>query len=230
MKRFIHLTFSTILFASSGFSQGKIDSLKNLLKGNLSDSLRIRALIVVSQEYQFIDIDKSIQYGKEATTLADSKNYKWAKPLTYINLGSYYSIQGDYASASKLVNLALGIAYELKDSSQISACYNNLGTYNMKLGRFDEAYYFHTQSYRIASLRNEKLQQAISLHNISGVFKELAQYERAIDYLRLSEKMSKEINDHEGEAYNFDELGDIYLRKKTVRLFVGCADEIVGKS
>lgn len=213
MKRFIYLAFSTLLFANIGFSQGKIDSLKNRLNGNLSDSLRIEALIEVSKEYQFIDIDKSIQYSKEATALADSKNYKWAKPLTYINLGSYYGVQGDYASASKLVNLALGIAYELKDSSQISTCYNNLGTYNMQLGRFDEAYYFHTQSYRIASLRNKKLQQAISLHNISGVFKELGQYERAIEYLRLSEKISKEINDQEGDPYNFDELGDIYLRK-----------------
>ncbi|MFM7486108.1 MAG: ATP-binding protein, partial [Cytophagales bacterium] len=60
----------------------------------------------------------------------------------------------------------------------------------------------------------KELQQAISLHNIACVFKELGQYQRALDYLALSGKISKKINDIEGEPYNLDEKGDIFIRQK----------------
>jgi signal transduction histidine kinase/predicted negative regulator of RcsB-dependent stress response len=54
---------------------------------------------------------------------------------------------------------------------------------------------------------------AIALHNVGRVFKELGQFDRALEHLNLSMEMSVEINDEEGIPYSLDEIGDVMIRK-----------------
>lgn len=54
---------------------------------------------------------------------------------------------------------------------------------------------------------------AIALHNVGRVFKELGQYDRAMNHLLQSKKMSKQLKDFAGLAYSYDEIGDVLLRK-----------------
>lgn len=214
MKRLFWILSLLVPVTLLAQNQKLIDSLRSRLNTNLSDSLKITTLIELSKKYQYTDISKSKDYSQQAIELSESKNLKWAKVKSYLNSASFYSIQGDYSSAARFVNLALGISYERGDSVELAKCYNNLGSYSAALGRFDESYYYHTQAYRIAVESRQELQQAISLHNMAGVFKELGQYERALDYLKLSGKISKKIDDKEGETYNLDEKGDILIRQK----------------
>jgi signal transduction histidine kinase len=216
LKAYIKRIFTSIVLFScieSALHGQAVDSLKSKLNEDLPDSLKIVTLMALSNEYQFIDIQKSFEYANEAIRIGETNDWKWAKALTYKNVAKFHGVQGDYNSAINFTKLALNLNFELKDSIQMAKCYNNLGTYSMALGRFDEGYFYHSQSYRIASSAKLKLQEAISLHNIAGVFKELGQYDRAFDYLKLSSKISKEIGDAEGVPYNFEEMGDIYTRK-----------------
>ncbi len=200
----------------SAQSQTPQDSLINQLKKANADSTKLKILFELISEYQFIDISKSLLYAEQAIEIAElNKESTPSKGNAYTNYASIKGIQGDFASAIKYNNLALNIYYQLKDSTGIATAYNNLGTNYSSLGKFDEAYFYHTQSYRIALTSSKhKLQQAISLHNIGVVFKDLGQYDRAVDYLNLSLKISKEIKDLEGEPYHFSEIGDVYIRKK----------------
>ncbi|MFM7487351.1 MAG: hypothetical protein ACKO13_10590, partial [Cytophagales bacterium] len=141
-------------------NQKYIDSLRNRLNANLPDSLKVTTLIELSKKYQYTDIAKSKAYSQQAIELSESKNLKWAKVKSYLNAASFHSIQGDYGTALRFVNMALGFSYERADSLQISICYINLGTYSNALGRFDEGYYYHTQAYRIAVAAKKELQQA----------------------------------------------------------------------
>jgi len=54
---------------------------------------------------------------------------------------------------------------------------------------------------------------AIALHNVGRVFKELGQYDRALEHLNLSMAMSRNIDDAEGIPYSLDEIGDVMIRK-----------------
>jgi signal transduction histidine kinase len=54
---------------------------------------------------------------------------------------------------------------------------------------------------------------AVTIHNVGRVFKELGQHNRALDHLQLSQKMSRQINDREGEPYSLNEIGDVLLRQ-----------------
>jgi signal transduction histidine kinase/tetratricopeptide (TPR) repeat protein len=213
LKRFL---FTYLLGISSTYSllaQPSLDSLNTQLQGELGDSARIVTLINASQEYQYIDLQKSFDYAEEAIKLAEDKDLPWGKAWAYKNIGNFYSIRGDFATAIKYFDLALNLNYQLNDSTRIATCYINLGSNYSSLGKYDEAYFYHTQSYRMASATGNQLQRAISLHNIASVFKELGQYDRSFEYFKLSMKLSNEIKDLEGGAYNYSEIGSLYMHR-----------------
>ncbi len=213
LKRFLFFCLFSVSSTLNLSAQSLLDSLNDQLKRELSDSVRILTLIKISREYQYVDLQQSFDYAEKAIKLAEDKELPWGKAKAYHNIGLYYNIRGDFASAVKYHDLALTVNYQLKDSTRIATCYLNLGINYASLGKYEEAYFYHTQSYRIADAKNDRLQQAIALHNIGSVFKELKQYDRALEYFKLSLKISNEINDLEVAPYNFSEMGDIFLRR-----------------
>ncbi len=216
MKRRTSLVFFLVLAATTFVSaQSAIDSLESKLNGDLSDSLRIRVLVALSSEYQYTDLKKSFELSEKAISIAEAKNMRWGKAYAYHNIGTYYSISGDFSSSSKYNDLALGISFQIKDTLGMATNYNNLGQNFSAFGKYDEAYFYFTQSYKLASEVRDSLRMAVALHNMASVFKELGQYERALDYLKLTQRISDAVHDYEGKAYNYDEIGDIYRRKKS---------------
>lgn len=212
LKTFVSLViFITVVSQTS--AQSDIDSLESKLKEDLKDSLRISTMINLSRAYQYVDLRKSFEECEKAVHLAETKNLQWGKSLSYLWLANIYSLGGDFTSSAKFNDLALSISFRLKDSLNMSRGYNNLGSNYYSFGKYDEAYFYYTQSYRLSSSIKDSLGMAVSLHNMATVFKELGQYQRALDYLRLTQGISNDIHDYEGEAYNYDEIGDIYLRK-----------------
>jgi signal transduction histidine kinase len=208
------ILFISFAAATLASAQKGIDSLESKLRENLSDSARISTLIAFSRAYQYVDLKRSFEECEKAVRLSESKNSQWGKSQSYLWLANLYSLSGDFTASAKYNDLALGISFQLKDSVNMSRGYNNLGRNYYSFGKYDEAYFYYTQSYRLSSLINDSLGMAVSLHNMATVFKELGQYAHAINYLQLTQDISDDIHDNEGEAYNYDEIGDIYRRKK----------------
>jgi signal transduction histidine kinase len=194
-------------------AQKKIDSLENEYKKNGPDSLQVRILIALAAEYRYSNTVKARQYLEEAVRLAEERNLKKGKALAYQNLGTLYTISGDYSSALKQDNLALQLSLAMNDSLAISDNYNGVANDYYDLGEYDEAYYYFTQSYRIGRLINDSLRMTIAMHNVGRVFKELGQYSKALEHLLISQRLSTLINDREGLPYSLDEIGDVMLRK-----------------
>jgi signal transduction histidine kinase len=211
--RYIVLFLIALLSGSSLQAQRKIDSLENELKKDVADSTRVRLLVALSREYQYADFTKSKKYAAEAVTKAEQKDFKKTKILAYQNVGTLYTLSGDYSTALRYDNQALEQSLVATDSSSITVNYNNVANDYFDLGEYDEAYYYFTQSYRIARLLNDSLRMTIALHNVGRVFKELGQYDRALDHLNISRKMSLAIGDEAGIPYSYNEIGDVMLRK-----------------
>lgn len=197
MKKFA-LLYSLILSALGVLGQN-IDSLERKLQERLPDSIRIKTMILLADEYQFVNVQKSISLGEQAVKIAEAKKLDQLRVDSYVALASFYSIRGDNSTSSTFNTLALNISIQRHDSLTMAMSYNNLGTDYLALGKFDEAYFYFTQSYRVANASKDSLRMTVSLHNIATVFKELGQYERAVNYLMLSKKLSTIINDVEGD-------------------------------
>ena len=211
-----YLKYLLLFFVFGTFqslAQNKIDSLENLLKNNLPDSSRTKALVALSSEYEFVDLDKSRALSNEAVSLAENSNLPGLKGLAYRSMASVYRVSGDYSSSLKLDNMALESSILSKDSSMIASAYNNVAHDYHDLGEYDESYYYFTQGYKFAQAAKDSFVMAVTIHNVGRVFKELGQFNRALDHLQISQRMSKQIKDREGEPYSLDEIGDVLLRQ-----------------
>lgn len=202
-----------ILGTSGVFAQNRIDSLEKVLETNLTDSARASTLIHLATEYEFVDVSKSKAIAEEAIKLAENKNLVHAKIAGYRAMAAIYRVGGDFSSALKADNLSLEAGINSRDSLTIARGYNNVGHDYYDLGEYDEAYFYFTQTYKIAQAQRDSFIMAVAIHNVGRVFKELGQFDRALDHLRLSRKMSRHIGDRAGEPYSLNEIGDVLLRK-----------------
>ena len=200
------------------FAQSALDSLETKLAAESNDSVRFLLLIKLSSESEFYDYSKARKYADDATLLADKLDAPWAKGKLFFRLAFLEAMEGDFAEALKYDLQGFKLHTETKDSLQLSRTLNDLGTDYRDLGEYDEAYYYLTEGYRIAS-KHHKIPQhddsivmAIALHNIGTVFTELGQFDIARDHLNASFKLFNKFNYSGGTPYAFDELGELYQR------------------
>lgn len=211
------MSLAISMFLSIGaFSQNTlhqpIDSLKIELKNTKYDSIKVKLLVDLSKEYQFIDFNQAKSFADEATEISEKINSNWGKLKAYEQQAYLATLRGDFITALKFDKTRLPLSISSKDSAQIASSLNYLGNDYVNLGEYDEAYYYFTQSFRISRAIKDSIQTAIALHNVGTVFKELGQYEIALDHVKLSSKLSEQIKDIDGPAYSYNELGDIYSR------------------
>lgn len=211
--RYLFYTLILVIAPSLGFGQSKLDSLEAELNKDHNDSIKARILLKLSEASLSSDFRKSQSYAEQARELAEKSNLRKTLAMAYSNLGTLFTISGDYTSALRNDNLALKISLAINDTSDIATDYNSVANDYFDLGEFDEAFYYFTQSHRLARATKDSLTMTIALHNIGRVFKELGEYDKALGHLLQSKKISRRINDVEGPAFTLHELGDLHLRK-----------------
>lgn len=216
MKRTI-LIFSVLLFAGSHLSfaqQSILDSLERVLQGSISDSLRLTTLLTLSKEYQYKDIPKAEKFSKQAFSLAEQNNWPWGKSKAYTQEAFLATISGDYTTAMKFDNENLQMVIEQGDSVAIAEILNFLGNDYSSIGKYDEAYYYFTQSYRVARAIKDSLKMTVAIFNIGTVLNELGQYDLALQHFGVSSKISEMIGDEDGMPYTDEAVGFVYLKRK----------------
>jgi signal transduction histidine kinase len=221
VKRKKHIAIAlalSLFFTGSLFGQrsSEIDSLEKELSNDLVDTVRVTTLLRLAELYTFKDFPKSMQYAKDAYELATNTKSYLIKYRANQQLGLRYSLAGDFTSALKYETLSLQLAYVLADSASIGLSQSNIGNFYFEIGEYDEAYYYLTRAFRLlqrtAKDSEDSLYMNIALHNVGRVFKELGQFEIALQHLKLSQKISETIQDIEGGPYSLDEIGDVKLR------------------
>ncbi len=209
-------------FAQSGLPNAQADpeqlasinALETKVKDAPSDSAKVKALIDLSAAYQYVSHARALANAEEALKLATDNELDHLMFEAYGQLALLASLSGDYSKALKYDNTNLAQVVANKDSAAIGAVLNYIGNDYQDLGQYDEAYYYFTQSHKIASAIHDSLRMVKSLHNVGTVFKELGQYDIALQHFDIARKIGEKINDHDGIAYMLDEKADVYLRQK----------------
>jgi signal transduction histidine kinase len=210
----LSLTLLGILCYTVAPCQNNTDSLQSTLQNKLSDSVRFITYIKLSEQKQYTDFVNATLYADKAFAIADKKQWPWAKGLVYGQLSFLATLSGDYSSAMKYDNLNLQMRLEAQDSAAIAETLNFLGNDYSDLGKYDEAYYYFTQSYRIARAIDDQMKMAIAIYNIGLVLNELGQYDLALNHFNFSRDISEKIGDLDGLVYLLDATGELYLKKK----------------
>jgi len=190
------------------------DSLETVLRSTTSDSIRFTLLIDLSKKFQYKNFNAAKQFSERALTIAEKKNWPWAKVAVFSQEGFLATLSGDYTRAIKFDNQNLQLVIAQQDSASISETLNFLGNDYSDLGKYDEAYYYFTQSYRVARAINDSLKMTVAIYNIGTVLTEMGQYDLALDHFSVATKLSEPIDDLDGLPHNQDAVGDVFLRKK----------------
>ena len=207
----IYLTLFGIFCHSLSYGQINIDSLEKTLQNRLTDSVRFVTYIKLSEQKQYIDFVNATIYADKAFALANIIQRPWAMSTVYGRLSFLATISGDYSTAMKYDNLNLKLA---KDSTDIAVTLNYLGNDYRDLGMYGDAYYYFTQSYRVARNIDDQMKMSIAIYNIGLVLIELGQYDIASRHFNYSRELSEKINDMDGLIYLMDATGELYLKKK----------------
>ena len=202
-----------VVTSTSIVAQTRLDSLQNELDKTINDSIKVKTLIKLSEEYQYIDFTKSTQLSDQALSIANKKGWPWAMVLVYGRKSYLSSLNGDFITSLTYDQDLLKLAVNNNDSTQLADCLNFLGYDYQELGEFDQSYYYFYQTLRISKAIHDSLKIARAYLNIASVLKELGQFEDALNYLDHSKIIIDKIRDSSSEPYILDEAGDIYQRR-----------------
>jgi two-component system NtrC family sensor kinase len=180
-------------FISTGILQD-IDSVRNVLKTSNNDTVRVDALVRLSNYYKFNRPDSAIYYSTEALTLANQIKYEGGiidalnfLSLSHITLGNYpralqIALQG--------IKLADNYKLELKKAvflNIVGMIYNDAKEYEKALKPIKEAL-------KIREEIDNKTSLVLSLSNIGSTYRELSKYDSALFYLQKALTIGNDLN------------------------------------
>jgi len=134
MRKFVKwfaLGFSLICLNYSASSQNpysfEIDSIKLILKSSLIDSAFIENLLWLSEYYAFSENDSAVFYLQKAVKLAKENDLKRAEATALYDLSVLNIRMSKYQDAIDNLQQSASLFLQLKDSTYLAGCYNNLG-------------------------------------------------------------------------------------------------------
>ena len=129
----------------------------------------------------------------------------------YSDMAVIYSHQGNYPLSLEYFNKSLTVARENADSISIGNTYGNMGPVYDHLGDHLKAIDCYEQSILYLG-KVSKEATASNLNNLGLAYIELAQYERARDYLKRALETYQELNNQTGIAFVLNNLGFVHLK------------------
>ena len=111
MKR-LYILLLLLFIVNSLNSISRIDILEKKLKTVVAEE-KIKTLNALSEEYRYIDPDKSIVYGNDALALAIKYKDNKQKCVAYDNIATANAILGDYEQSLKYYSFSLESVKEM---------------------------------------------------------------------------------------------------------------------
>ena len=223
---FIVLVF-LCLFFGLGQNHGKIDSLLTELNNSPHDTLKIKTLFELGNQFLDGPSDSLLFYYFKALAVIDSTDSRISrsknlnkneelltiKKLRFraiINIGIEYFFLGKYSQAIDYYNKALEIATELNDKNLISEVHGELGIVFKNQGEYAQA----LEHYKIALSTAIELKDtswiAVCYANTGNVYRRLANYPKALDYFLKALEVFEQKGETRRIAIGYINIGNLY--------------------
>jgi len=161
--------------------------------------------------------DSSLNYGKEALSLAEKINYKEGKIMSYLNIGMAFHYKNDHNNAIVNLKKALQLSREAKNITLIADTYNNLtlayrlnGDYAASINSAYEALKIFEELKNNSGILN-------SYNNIALVYNDEQNFEKALSFFLKVLPLLK-YSDNSNKANIYNNLGLVYNELKNYDL------------
>jgi tetratricopeptide (TPR) repeat protein len=145
----------------------KIDSLSNLINENKHDTIKVKALIDLSEILYISDLDTVIKLSEEVIAICNAnlqndisaterRSFLMSKAGAYNNIGFIYDDKGDVINALEYYHRSLSIREELDDKFGIAVSLNNIGIIYIKQGEPEQALEYYLKSLQVKQQTGDK--------------------------------------------------------------------------
>ncbi|MDF1672286.1 MAG: tetratricopeptide repeat protein [Vicingaceae bacterium] len=200
---------------------GEIDSLKQVVKSNQHDSIKIKALhawdnlIYLSDPHLDLILNLKID---SICTINLEKNLSGNDKLFYQrflgislnNIGIIYRSNREEEKCLKYYFKALKINKEIGDLEKISNSLNNIGDVYKEQGKSIESLNYLFKALKIKREINHKEGISYTLNNIGSVYFNLGKIEKSIKYYFKALKIQEELGNKQGIANSYLTIGNMY--------------------
>lgn len=192
--------------------QALVDSEVSVLSKVANDSMRTRICNNVAIYYQDVNTDSALKYANMGMGLATRLN--WTRAIAVFNTcyANIFTTQGQLDSAWNRHRRALDLYISIKDSFNIAAGNNNLGTIAKARSDFAAAARYFLNTLEIGSARKENFLIGLGSENLALVYEYQEDYPKALDYARQSVAAYSLEDTKEHLPAPLGLIGDIFLR------------------
>ena len=207
MISYLRLTIFTLLitFFFNVKSQDNIDSLKKLLRSEVSDSTRISLLNKIGWAYCKVNLDSAVVYANRTL-----KEYTGNDPkilaLTYNLLGNIEYYKSDFNKALEYFIKSNNICKKFDSKNETMRVTNNIGIIYQMKGEYQQSLEYYQKSLKMKEELGLKKGIVVSLINISSLYYELEKYDDAILNSEKALKLAEE-NYPEKQSIILNNLG-----------------------
>lgn len=212
MKKFLLLIYSIVLFsAMKVFAQTpSIETWKQQISSLPDDTAKVYALIEYAIEQENINLDSAAFYYQKANALSEQMSFYPGKIKFALNYTVVLNMQGDLQRSKAISQSALNLTRHKRDSLNMAKIHNNLGNAFNLMADFDSAFYHYVQSANLFSAIKLEDHLHILYSNIAMVLHNLNQYDKAIEYGKMSMDFSLKAGDSLQFSSSMVNLASVY--------------------
>lgn len=202
------------LLATASAQTNRIDSLTTALKNHqANDTTRVNILNALAFFYSSSDIPKSLEYLREADTIAVAIHFKKGMARSLHINGLIQSSQSNNKKSIELFEMAIQLYEEVNFERGISDCYAAIGLALYNQYHYNKAIENYQKSIAIDGRIGQSKSTAVSLKYIGFCYLDMGDYEKALEYLNNSKTLNEQFGNQSEISSCLNNIGSIYLHK-----------------
>ncbi|GAA0891043.1 sensor histidine kinase [Fulvivirga kasyanovii] len=211
----ILLLSGLILWGIAAGAQNKvIDSLNHLIDSkDISDSLRIEAMVELSSTLRYSSFDEAIKINDEA--LAESRKSKLisTEASAYITRALIHAQTGNLDSAKQFCHQAIVLSKRIADDLHMALAYNVLGSVNLSQGNYANAIRAYTDGLEKFRSISHESGTAATLNRIGNFYLKRKQYNSSRLYYEQSLAVFEKLKRYDQVTGILNNIGVSYYQE-----------------
>jgi len=205
----ILLALYTCLTAISQSNLSNIDSLEQLMELK-TDTAKVNLMLLIGNQYQFVDTKVSEFYYQRALKLSDSLSYTEGKAKSLRNLAELKLSTSDYTKSYSYFNEALKVFKSIDNIEGIASCYLNLSIINNRVANYPSALEQASNALILFRQINNFEGMGLSYNNLGNIYDDMGNFKQSLHYYEKALEIYSNTKNKSGLARVYINISIIY--------------------
>lgn len=193
--------------------QALIDSLTHQLPSVSNDTLRVRLLKRISDEWAQINPDSAMAYVEKGLALVTRMKWKKGIGIFHVAKGVLLSNQSAYARAIDEYRQAYEIHRQNGDKKNMAQTLNDIGAAYQRQSNLTQASDYFFKALQLAEAIGDSTLQVTCNDNLANVYSEENNFKKALSYCQKALSLTDSLNNPGGAASVLEGIGNIYFNQ-----------------